>query len=210
MECSFSVGMPIEEATREAILRLPESAWRPALRQDGGEREGAWVAELDGLDLSGWPAGSRAICRRERPHPGAQLSFTDADGHRFQVLLTNQTGEPATLEARHRARASVEDAIRAAKDTGLRNLPFRDFAANAAWLELVLIAQDLMSWTKTLLLEGELARLEPKRLRYRLLHVAGRITRSARRVRLHLPASWPWVEALTGAFRRLRALPAPA
>ena len=125
-----------------------------------------------GLDLSAWPTGSRAICRRERPHPGAQLTFTDHEGHRFQVLLTNQQGDPVALEARHRARARVEDAIRAAKDTGLRNLPFRDFAPNAAWLELVLIAQELTSWAQTLLLEGDLARCEPKRLRYRYADLA--------------------------------------
>ncbi len=180
--------MPIDERVRDAILALPESAWTAAIRQDASQRTGAWVAELTDLDLAAWPEGSRAICRRERPHPGAQLSFSDADGHRFQVQLTNQDGDPVVLEARHRARARVEDAIRAAKDTGLRNLPFRDFAPNAVWLELVLIAQDLTSWAQALLLEGDLARCEPKRLRYRLLHVAGRITRSGRRLRLHLPA----------------------
>ena len=209
MECSFSASMPIDEHARAVILAVAESAWTPAIRQDATEREGAWVAELGDLDLSGWPAGSRAICRRERPHPGAQLSFSDADGHRFQVMLTNQEGDAVALEARHRARARIEDAIRAAKDTGLTNLPFRDFAANAAWLELVLVAQDLMSWAQTLLLEGDLARAEPKRLRYRLLHVAGRITRSGRRTRLHLPEGWPWAGALVEAFSRLRALPAP-
>jgi len=210
LELSFSVSLPLEEPVRAAILALPEGAWAPAVRQDGAEREGAWVAELGGLDLAGWPAGSRAICRRERPHPGAQLSFTDHAGHRFQVLLTNQPGEPVALEARHRARARVEDAIRAAKDTGLGNLPFRDFAANAAWLELVLVAQDLIAWAQALLLAGELARAEPKRLRHRLLHVAGRITRSGRRTRLHLPERWPWAASLVAAFARLRALPAPA
>ncbi|MQA76570.1 MAG: IS1380 family transposase [Solirubrobacterales bacterium] len=209
MECSFSASMPIDEHAQKVILAVAESAWTPAIRQDGAEREGAWVAELSDLDLSGWPEGSRAICRKERPHPGAQLTFSDAGGHRFQVLLTNQAGDSVALEARHRARARVEDAIRAAKDTGLRNLPFREFTANAAWLELVLVAQDLMSWAQSLLLEGDLARAEPKRLRYRLLHVAGRITRSGRRIRLHLPARWPWAEALVEAFARLRALPAP-
>lgn len=209
MECAFSVSMPIDERSRQAILALPESAWEPAIRQDGGAHEGAWVAELGALDLAGWPDGSRAICRRERPHPGAQLSFTDHEGHRFQVMLTNQAGEPVVLEARHRARARVEDAIRAAKDSGLRNLPFRELAANAVWLELVLIGQDLLAWARALLLDGELARAEPKRLRYRLLHAAGRITRSGRRLRLHLPARWPWAADLLAAFARLRALPAP-
>lgn len=209
MECAFSASMPIDERSRAVILAVAESAWTPAIRQNATEREGAWVAELGDLDLSGWPAGSRAICRRERPHPGAQLTFADAGGHRFQVMLTNQVGDPVVLEARHRARARIEDAIRAAKDTGLRNLPFRDFTANAAWLELVMIAQDLVSWAQALLLEGDLARCEPKRLRYRLLHVAGRITRSGRAITLHLPAGWPWAGALVAAFSRLRALPVP-
>lgn len=209
MKLLFSVSMPIDERSRTVIVDIPEKAWTPANCQDGTPRDGAWVSELHDLDLSGWPEGSRAICRRERPHPGAQLTFTDHDGHRFQMLLTNQHGDAVALEARHRARARVEDTIRAAKDTGLRNLPFRTFTANQAWLELVLIAQDLIHWTQALLLDGELARAEPKRLRYRLLHTAARITHSGRRICLHLPARWPWADALVGAFHRLRALPAP-
>ena len=205
----FSVGLDLTERVRQAILALPESGWQPALAQDGEEREGAWVAELV-LDLSAWPAGTRAICRRERPHPGAQLSFSDENGYRFQVFLTNQQGSRiARLEQLHRARAACEDRIRCGKESGLRNLPFRDFAPNAAWLELVLIGQDLLVWTQRLLLaDTELARCEPKRLRYRLLHVAGRLTRHARRLVLHLPRAWPWQRELLTAFERLRTLPA--
>ncbi len=205
----FSVGLDLTERVREVILALPERAWQPALAQDGGGREGAWVAELP-LDLTGWPPGTRAICRRERPHPGAQLSFTDENGYRFQVFLTSQQGRRiARLEQLHRGRASCEDRIRCGKDTGLANLPFRSFDANAAWLELVLIAQDLLVWTQRLLLTAtELARCEPKRLRYRLLHVAGRLTRHARRLTLHLPHDWPWRQALLQAFERLRTIPA--
>lgn len=204
----FSVGLDLSEPVREAILALPESAWQPALASDGDQREGAWVAEL-ALQLVSWPQGTRAICRRERPHPGAQLSFTDANGYRFQVFLTNQQGgRIARLEQLHRARAACEDRIRCAKDSGLRNLPFRDFQPNAAWLELVLIGQDLLLWTQRLLLAGtELARCEPKRLRYRLLHVAGRLSRHARRLVLHLPRDWPWQRELLAAFERLRTLP---
>ncbi len=203
----FSVGFDLTEPVREAVLALPEKAWRPALSQAGEPRDGAAVAELS-LDLSRWPAGTRAICRRERPHPGAQLSFSDDNGHRFQVFITNQQGgRIERLEQLHRQHAVVEDRIRCGKDTGLRNLPFRGFEANAAWLELALCAQDLLAWTQRLLLTAELARCEPKRLRYRLLHVAGRLTRHARRLRLHLPRSWAWGEALLQAFARLRALP---
>jgi len=207
----FSVGFDLTEPVREAILTVPEQAWRPAQTQAGEPREGAAVAELAlELEANGWPAGTRAICRRERPHPGAQLSFTDHNGYRFQVFITNQQGKRIErLEQLHRQHAVVEDRIRCGKDTGLRNLPFQKFAPNAAWLELALLGQDLLAWTQRLLLTGELARCEPKRLRYRLLHVAGRITRHARRVRLHLPRGWPWGEALLAAFERLRALPQP-
>jgi len=160
----FSVGFDLTEPVREAILALPEQAWRPALSQAGEEREGAAVAELDlDLEANGWPKGTRAICRRERLHPGAQLSFTDHNGYRFQVFITNQQGSRIErLEQLHRQHAVVEDRIRCGKDTGLRNLPFRAFQPNAAWLELVLMAQDLLAWTQRLLLEGELARCEPK------------------------------------------------
>ncbi len=123
LEMRFSVGFDLTEPVRAAILRLPESAWQPALAADGEPRDGAGVAELADLDLSAWPAGTRAICRRERPHPGAQLSFSDHDGHRFRVFITNQSGARiARLEQIHRQRAAVEDAIRCAKDSGLRNL----------------------------------------------------------------------------------------
>ena len=205
----FSVGFDLTEPVRDAILAVAKQAWRPALTQAGEQRDGAAVAELAlDLEANGWPQGTRAICRRERPHPGAQLSFTDRNGYRFQVFITNQQGRRIDrLEQLHRQHAVVEDRIRCGKDTGLGNLPFRAFAANAAWLELVLIGQDLLAWTQRLLLTGELARCEPKRLRYRLLHVAGRLTRHARRLRLHLPRGWPWGNQLLDAFARLRALP---
>jgi Transposase DDE domain group 1 len=209
----FSVGFDLTEPVRTAILDLGEGAWEPAISQDGERRddEGAWVAEITaGLDLTAWPEGSRVIVRRERPHPGAQLSFTDHDGHRFQAILTDQPdSDIAYLEARHRGHARVEDRIRTGKDTGMDKLPFRDFAMNAVWLELSLIAQDLIAWTKTLALDGELARCEPKRLRYRLLHVAGRLAFHARQAILHLERDWPWGSELAAAFVRLAALPPP-
>ncbi len=150
------------------------------------------------------------IVRRERAHPGAQLTFTDHDGHRFQAILTDQPGDIAHIERDHRGRARVEDRIRNDKDTGLRNLPFRDFEHNRVWLELVRVAHDLLVWTQRLLLTGELAKSEPKRLRYRLLHVAGRLSFHARTATLRIQATWPWANDLTIAFARLRALPTPA
>lgn len=163
------------------------------------------------VDLSSWPERSRLIVRRERPHPGAQLSFTDHDGYRFQAILTDQGDQDiAVLECRHRQRAHVEDRVRDDKDTGLAKLPFKEFALNHVWLEIVLLTHDLIVWTQALLLDGELTKAEPKRLRYRLLHVAGRLAFSGRRAKLHLQNSWPWASELAAAFARLKALPAPA
>ncbi len=210
-EINFLMGYDLTEAVREATLTLPESAWTPAIDQHGENRDGAWVAEItDRLELTTWPEGTRVIVRRERPHPGAQLSFTDHDGHRFLATLTDLAGDPVELERLHRARAGAEDRIRAAKQTGLENLPFRDFDHNAVWLELSLIAQDLTAWTQHLTLDGELARCEPKTLRYRLLHTAGRLAFHARRATLHLQRTWPWAHELAAAFARLAALPPPA
>jgi hypothetical protein len=207
---AFSVGLQLNETLREQILVAKPDAWRPALTADGTQRDNGQVIEIThALDLSAWPAGSRVIVRRERPHPGAQLSFTDHDGHRFQAILTDQAGDPATLERQHRARARVEDRIRAAKDCGLTNLPFRDFDLNAVWIELVLAGQTLIFAAQALLLDDDLAACEPKRLRYRLLHTAGRLAFHARTARLRLPAAWPWATDLAGAFTRLAALSAP-
>jgi hypothetical protein len=206
----FSVGFDLDQRVRTAILALPADAWGSAVDADGHDRDGAQVAELHALDLAaaGWPAGTRAICRRERPHPGAQLTFTDADGWRFQVFITDQPDPNiATLELRHRQHARVEDRIRAAKATGARNLPFDLWRRNAVWLELVLVALDLVAWAQSLLLDGDLRVAEPKTLRYRLWHVAGKITRHARQVRLRLQRTWPWAGDLARAFIRLRALP---
>jgi hypothetical protein len=208
---NFLMGFDLTATIRAAILGLPEAAWRPAVRQDGDEREGAWVAEItDRLDLSGWPQSCRVIVRRERSHPGAQLSFTDHDGHRFLATLTDLDGDAVALERLHRARASAEDRVRAAKQTGLENLPFRDFDLNAVWLEISMIAQDLIAWTQLLALDGALAVCEPKTLRYRLLHTAARLAFHARRATLRLQRSWPWSHALAAAFARLAALPPPA
>jgi hypothetical protein len=206
----FSVGYELTEPARAAILQIPEDAWVPALDQDGSVRENGEVAEItDRLDLSAWPERTRLIVRRERPHPGAQLSFTDHDGHRFQTILTDQPdADIAVLECRHRQRAHVEDRVRDDKDTGLAKFPFKEFALNEVWLEIVLLAHDLIVWTQALLLSGELAKAEPKRLRYRLLHVAARLAFHGRRGRLRLQHDWPWATELAAAFHKLNALPA--
>jgi hypothetical protein len=206
----YSFGYELTETVRAAILQTPDEDWVSALDQDGTERENGEVVEITGrLDLLSWPEGSRLIVRRERPHPGAQLSFTDHDGYRFQAILTDQRDpDIAVIERRHRQRARVEDRIRDDKDTGLAKLPFKAFAMNEVWLEIVMLAHDLIVWTQALVLDGELAKAEPKRLRYRLLHVAARLAFSGRRGKLHLQHTWPWADELLAAFQKLRTIPA--
>ena len=205
----FAVGHDLTAPIRTACISVPNSWWVPAITADGvDERDDAEVAEITTLvDLSRWPAGTRAIVRREDPHPGAQLTFTDFEGRRYQVFITDlDDPDIAYLEALHRGRGRAEKRICDAKDTGLANLPSANFAINAAWVQLVLIAQDLLAWTKLLCLDGDLARAEPKRLRYCLFHAAGIIARSGRRVRLRIATGWPWVDELVNAFTRVHTL----
>ncbi len=210
----FSVGIGVGIGVDADLLgRVPRRTWSPAYDSDGAPRDGAEVAELTGLlpglTGRGWPAGMRIIARRERPHPGAQLRLTDADGWRITIFATNSPGgQLADLEVRHRLRARAEDRIRVLKDSGLRNLPLHDFTQNQIWLDTVLLAADLLTWTATLGL-GAHRTAEPKRIRLRLLHVAARIIRTGRRTVLALPPRWPWAPEIVAAHSRLRALPAP-
>jgi Transposase DDE domain group 1 len=204
----YSVGMTITQDMQQAIGKVPAAAWTPAYDGDGEVREGAWVADITGLlDLDGWPAGMRVIVRKERPHPGAQLRFTGIDGHRFTCFATDaRKGQLADLELRHRRRARCEDRIRGAKDTGLRNLPLHGFSQNQVWCEIVTLACELLAWTQMLALTGKARRWEPKRLRLRLLAIAGRLARGSRRLRLRLADRWPWAADITAAITRLQAI----
>lgn len=211
----YSVGMTGREPILAALAALPRQSWKPALDADGHPREGAQVAELTrhfhSLDPRyRWPDGMRVIARRERPHPGAQLRITDHDGWRITVFATNvRGGRIAELELQHRLRARAEDRIRCLKDTGMRNLPLHDFTANQIWLQITMLAADLLTWTQALALAGTEARCwEPKRLRLRLLHVAGRLIRSGRREWLRLPRAWPWTPILLAGTNHLDALAA--
>jgi hypothetical protein len=205
----FVIGHPLTTEVPSAVLGAAESAWVPAISADGTE-ELDWVevAEVsDLLDLSSWPEGTRAIARREVAHPGAQLTFTDVDGRRYQVFLTDHpASDICFLEGLYRGRGRAECAIRDAKDSGLSNLPSASFALNAAWLALVMIGGDLLAFAKALLFSAEFRRAEPRRLRYCLLHSAGVVVSSGRRRTLRLASGWPWSEELAAAFSRLARL----
>jgi hypothetical protein len=213
---SYSIGFGLTQAIVDRLAALPVSAWQPAYNAEREPRPGAWVIEATGLmALSGWPRGMRVIVRKERPHPGAQLRLSDPDGHRYTAFATNTApGGPgrqlADLELRHRRRARAEDRIRAAKDTGLRNLPLHELDQNRIWQAVVALACEITAWTQMLALTHHPARRwEPKRLRLRIFSLPADLAHHARAIVLHLPARASWTELAINALTRLRALPAP-
>jgi hypothetical protein len=213
---SYSVGFGLTQDLVDQLVCLPTGDWQPAYNSDGEPRAGAWVIEATGLmNLSTWPKGMRVIVRKERPHPGAQLRLTDPDGHRYTAFATNtRPGGPhrqlADLELRHRRRARAEDRIRAAKDTGLTNLPLHGLDQNRIWQAVVALACEITAWTQLLgYTEHPARRWEPKRLRLRLFSLPAQAARHARRVVLHLPAHAPWSNLVLDGLTRLRALAVP-
>jgi hypothetical protein len=206
--CDFSIGYPIDGRVRDALLLVQEEDWIPAIETDGSRRDGAWVVELtDFIDLSSWSESTRLIMRRERPHPGAQLTLFDtSEGFRHTCFITDTEGHDiAALELRHRGHARVEDRIRNWKDCGLANLPFESFVRNEAWVATSLIAGALLAWSQMVCFEGALAKAEPKTMRNRVLHVAALLVRRGRGLILRLDKTWPWANDLSEAFAKLRA-----
>ena len=204
----YSVGVYGRQPILDALVAMPRQAWKKALDTNGQRREGALVAELTRWlpdTFAGWPPGMRVIARKERPHPGAQLRITDDNGWRITMFATNTTGSTlADLEVRHRSRARCEDRIRNLKDTGATNLPLQAFGKNQIWLELAQLASELIVWTQLLAFHDLPARVwEPKRVRLRLLAVAGRIITTARRRVLRLSKRWPWTNLILTGHRRL-------
>ena len=242
-QVTYSVGWELGAREKAALRLVPGHAWEAAIDAKGKVRErraddacadkrcchrACWieeahVSELTGLlregpggdQLSTWPQTMRVFARRERPHPGAQLTLFEAgDGWRYSLWVTNRPqttrgwlGQCAYIDAAHRVHARVEDVIRTGKDTGLGHFPSFDYGVNKAWLAASMIACILLAWLKLLALDGDLGRAEPKTLRYRILHAAGRLVHSGRRRYLKIAASWPWAEAITAAWQRIQAIP---
>ncbi len=192
-----------------AILQVMvgDRRWSQAVRQDGTDREGAGVCELtDLVDLSKWPTGTRLIVRREPLHPGAQTSLFPSEVFRYWGHYTDQAGTPVELDRHMRAHAHVEDHIKRLKTSGLERFPFRDLAANRAWLAVVALGADLVAWFQLLCLDGPLATAEPKRLRWELLATPGRIVRSGRQTIIRILDQWPTAPELLAAYQRIAAL----
>ena len=202
----FSIGYPIDQRVRDAVVLVQEEDWALAVDGSGRPRAGAEVVELTALvDLDTWPEGTRLIVRRERPHPGAQLSLFDTiEGRRHTAFITDTEGpDIAGLECRHRQRARAENVIRSTKACGLANLPFDSVVNNDTWMRLCFAANDLMSWGQHLGCSGPLATATPKTIRQRLLTIAAAITPTGRR--LNLDTRWPWTQHLLNAIHRIRA-----
>jgi hypothetical protein len=241
----YSVGWELGGREKAAIAAVPAQAWQIAVDERGEVRqrraEGAcgnlgcghrrcWIEEAHvteltsllregpgGDQLAGWPKAMRVFARRERPHPGAQLTLFEAeDGWRYTLWVTNLPastrgwrGQNAYIDAAHRVHARVEDAIRTGKDCGIGKYPSTSLAMNKAWQAAALTAAALLAWLRLIALDGHLARAEPKTLRYRILHAAARLTRGGRQRRLKFQASWPWAADIVTAWDRITALPHP-
>lgn len=217
----YSVGFDLDARARAAIGKVPAPVWEHVIDRDGEPRDldDAGVVELTGLlrasvggdELGNRPADMRVVCRRERPSAGAQLCvLEETDGWRYQLFATNTAGRQlAFLEARHRARARVEDFIRCGKNTGLDRLPSTAIGINKAWCVAATIAADLLCWLRLLCLDRSLVDAEPKALRYRILHTAVRLVRGQRRRKIRIPETWPWARELEAAFLAVFALTAP-
>jgi len=202
---SFSLGYQVDGRVRDALLLVQEEDWDPARDAGGKARPGAEIVEITSLvNLAAWPEGTRLIVRRERPHPGAQLSLFDTiEGRRHTAFITD-THDPnldlAALDLRHRRRGRAEQIIRDTKACGLNRLPFHTAVDNDRWMQLALCANDLLCWAQRISLTGPMRKATPKTIRHRLLHVAARISPR----RLQLDSTWAWTSALLNAIHRLR------
>ena len=206
MKVRFSITIRQHAGLRNLIEAIPDEDWTPIpYWMDGA----AAVAETTYTPFQSEPDATpvRLIVRRVKPTPGSQLAlFATYSYHGF---ITGRDGETLELEADHRHHAEIENAIRDLKyGVGLNHLPSGRFAANAAWLAVQVMAHNLARWTTRIGL-GEQT-VTTKTLRRRFFALAGRITRSARRITLHLPKRWPWEEKFSRALARLRAIPLPA
>ncbi len=199
----FSITIRQHASVRRVIEAIPEDAWRPIpYWLDGG----ADVAEATytpfAHEKDAVPV--RLIVRRVRPTPGSQLALLVL--HDYHAFITDRDGETLMLESDHRRHAEIENAIRDLKyGVGLNHLPSGRFSANGAWLAVQVMAHNLARWTARIGLGERI--VTTKTLRRRLFGLVGRITRSARRLTLHLPARWPWAIGWSTALANLRAIP---
>jgi len=211
----YSIGWPVDERTQAGIDQLRESDWDVALTADGRVDPNTAVADLTGIlrhgpggdTLAGWPTDQRIIVRRVPRPAGEQPKLGEHPDWRYGAFTTNTpTGQIQWLDARHRTQAHIEDKIKELKACGAENLPSTDWDRNSAWLQLAGLACTLNAWLRHLALHGNLAKAEPKALRYRLLGAPARHVVHARRRTLLIPPGWQWAHDLATGWERLQAL----
>ena len=230
-QLTYSVGWALGAREKAAIGKVPETAWEIAVDGKGEVRE----RRADGA-CAGRRCAHRAAARGAGRQPAHGLAQGDAGlrppraaaprrvavpvrGRRrlaYSLWVTNLPaatrgwrGQCVYIDAAHRARARVEDLIRTGTDTGLEHFPSHDYKAGQAWLDASMIACILLSWLKLIALDGDLARAEPKTLRYRILNAAARLARGGRRRCLKIAATWPWADPIVIAWQRIQAIPHP-
>ena len=211
----YSIGWPVDARTKTAIEKLTEADWTAALTTDGNADDKAQVVELTGLlrhstggdQLTTWPTDLRVIARRTPREPGEQAELGEDARWRYGAFATNTTtGQVQFLDARHRTQAHVEDKIKESKACGAERLPSTDYHRNSAWLQLVALAVSLLAWLRLIGLDGDLAKAEPKMLRFRLFSAPARLVTHARKKILKIPPGWAWATDLTTAWTRIHAL----
>lgn len=216
----YSIGWPVDARTRAAIDTVGEGDWTPGLSADGKADDKAQIVDLTGLlrtsagpdgrvsdQLAGWPTDLRVFARRTPRQPGEQAELGGDANWRYGAFATNTTtGQAQFLDARHRTQAHVEDKMKESKACGAERLPSKDYARNSAWLQLVTLAVSLLAWLRLIALDGELARAEPKMLRFRIFSAPARHIVHARHRILKIPPGWAWAEHLTTAWTRIHAL----
>ena len=195
----YSITVKLNKALHKAIAAIDDKAWTPIPYF----LDGADVAETTYRPFGKKAPLVRLIVRRVKPTPGSQLAlFVDHSHHAF---ITDRDGDTLELEADHRRHAVVEDAVRDLKyGVGLNHLPSGRFGANAAWLNLNITAHNLARWVSRLGLGETLITTDT--LRRRHLRTPGRLTRSARKLTLHLPTRWPWAQQFTNSLTQLRSV----
>ena len=206
MDVRCSITIRQHASVRNIIEAIPQSEWTPIPYWMEGAAD---VAETEYIPFGSEPdaAPVRLIVRRVKPTPGSQLALFAT--YRYHAFITDRDGDTLDLEADHRRHAEIENAIRDLKyGVGLNHLPSGRFPANGAWLSVQVMAHNLARWTTRVGLGEQLA--TTKTLSRRFFSLAGRLTRSARRLTLHLPQGWPWQNQFSSARARLRALPLPS
>ena len=206
MDVRFSITVRQHPQLRNIIEAIPETEWTPIPYWMEGAAD---VAETTYVPFESKPdaAPVRLIVRRVRPTPSSQLALFAT--YSYHAFITDRDGDTLDLEADHRRHAEIENAIRDLKyGVGLNHLPSGRFPANGAWLAVQVMAHNLARWTTRIGLGEPVA--TTKTLRRRFFSLAGRITRKARRLTLHLPQGWPWQNQFSRALAKLRALPLPS